>query len=652
MSSNTRSISEALAPYASSSTAKQPNVVCFPEPFGWYQELRPDEKGDVVRKCLDAIDNRTSDPRDRWLQIIFAVADAGRIGCLGAREFALGWSQRGASWTTENDFDTAWDSFKTGGISVGTLLAMARDAGLDLSHWRDTAIVRAQQAANLAQGGTVGLNLTSLPTNWPRAVPLASLPLVPPKRQWLHGTDLIRGAVMILVAPGGRAKSTLLLTCALACASGRALLGSHVFGGPLRVLCLSTEDGMSEMALRIRAAMKHHNLTDVDLPGLYLIGSDRWGLPLLQVGGNGPLLDQRGLQALTAELDRIQPDVLIIDPLINIMGGVSANDNAAAALLMGQLAELAAKRRISVALAHHASKGRDPTSADSAMGAASFINLARIALAIEPLDEKQAGAVGLPPWEAKAVFRLVGTKQNFSPPSETDRWFRVVSVDMFNAEPPIYPKGDSVAVVEQFQPGLSGPAFPDQLLRDALIAIQGASPPLTASKRSRDRYAAPVIARGIAHHRGGKVSETEGAAVLGHLLDVGLVRVEPVKVPRLDNKGSDTRQGLVLTPAGEAAFQYQAPQPPADSAPPQSPQPSATSLPDDAFGEPQGSPAKPGGYGGNAGGQQEPASAGAAADPSADQSSFLSNTLSQNGRDASSGNGEQNERGDEGERDD
>jgi hypothetical protein len=40
------------------------------------------------------------------------------------------------------------------------------------------------------------------------------------------------------------------------------------------------------------------------------------------------------------QLVKIKPDALIIDPLINVMGGVSANENAAVALLMGQLVGL------------------------------------------------------------------------------------------------------------------------------------------------------------------------------------------------------------------------------------------------------------------------------------------------------------------------
>ena len=140
-----------------------------------------------------------------------------------------------------------------------------------------------------------------LPLIQSRAVHVSNLPIVPPKRQWLHGTDLIRGAVTVLVAPGGRAKSTWLLACALACASGRQLLDTHVFGGPLRVLCVSTEDGLAELALRLRAAMTHFGLTDADVPGLYVIAGDRRGLPLLKAEGSRAVLDPDGMNALVSD---------------------------------------------------------------------------------------------------------------------------------------------------------------------------------------------------------------------------------------------------------------------------------------------------------------------------------------------------------------
>ncbi len=275
-------------------------------------------------------------------------------------------------------------------------------------------------------------------SNSSRATPIADLPLVPRKREWLHGTDLMRGAVSMMVAPGARAKTTWLLTCALACASGRSLLGANVYGGALCVLYLSAEDSRNEIALRLRAAMQHHGLSNTDVPRLYIIGADQWGLPLLNAAAGVPRIDERGWNALIAELDRINPDVLIIDPLINVMGGVDANNNSAAAVLMWRFAGLAATRRIAVMIAHHAAKGRDPKSAESAMGAATFVNLCRIVLSIEPLDPKDAARVGLPSWEAASVFRVAGTKQNYRPPDEGDRLFRLRSVEIQNELPPVY----------------------------------------------------------------------------------------------------------------------------------------------------------------------------------------------------------------------
>jgi RecA-family ATPase len=201
--------------------------------------------------------------------------------------------------------------------------------------------------------------------------------------------------VSLLVAPGARGKSSWLTMLGLACASGRPFLGANVFGGPLRVLLINAEDATAEIALRLRAAMGHHGLADSDVPGLHVAGADSLRISLLRASGSVATLDPAGWSTLTAELDRIRPDVLIVDPLISLMGTTSTNDNASAALLMGQLVGVAAQRRLSIMVAHHAAKGRDPSSAESAMGAASFVNLARIVLGIEPLAESDAGKIGL-----------------------------------------------------------------------------------------------------------------------------------------------------------------------------------------------------------------------------------------------------------------
>ena len=113
----------------------------------------------------------------------------------------------------------------------------------------DCAKCRGNQQSQQQPGPNAGNTAAQLPANASatpviprRAVSVANLPAVPAERQWLCGTDLMRGAVSMLVAPGARAKTTWLLTCALSCASGRDLLDAYVYGGPHRVLYLSAED--------------------------------------------------------------------------------------------------------------------------------------------------------------------------------------------------------------------------------------------------------------------------------------------------------------------------------------------------------------------------------------------------------------------------
>jgi hypothetical protein len=516
-----------------------------------------------IRSAVSAIPSSALATESDWLKVARALAHEAAIFKKQSEELwaVLDTASRPAPGYNEPENRARWLRY----ISE----AFARENPITIA----TVFDLAKKHGWLGWFPTAPLNPVVPPANSHRAIPIASLPLIPHKRRWVHGVDMMLGAVTLLIAPGARAKSTWLLTAALACAFGRPLLGETVFGGPKRVLYISAEDSTNEIALRLRAAMQHYGLSNVDVPGLNVIGAENWGLPLLVASRGGPTIDPRGWDALDAELDAIQPDVLILDPLINLMGGVDSNDNSAAALLMGQFVALAARRGMAVVIAHHAAKGRDPTLAESAMGAASFVNLSRIVLSIEPLAEKDAGQIGLPPWEAKSIFRLLGTKQNFSPPNAEDRWHRISSVEIQNQQPPVYLTGDGVAVVEIFQPGASGVAFAPDLIRDALAAVDLANPPLSPAKQSRDRYAAPVIAQAIAHHRGGRKSDVEGKAILDHMIDTGLVHVQPVKVDR-PGKGMDTRNGLVVTPSGREVLQQanfatgnspQFPQSPADS---------------------------------------------------------------------------------------
>mgnify|MGYP005837965035 CR=1 FL=1 len=216
--------------------------------------------------------------------------------------------------------------------------------------------------------------LVSSPTTAPAGsgpVGVADLPAVPPKRELLHGNDIVRCAVSLVVAPGGRGKSAWLIGTAMACATGRALMGSRIFAQPggLRVLYINNEDGTDEIGRRVRAFMQHHRLSDTDCAGLKVAGVDRFRLTLLRAERGEASLDAQGWDLLEGLLQEGRPDVLILDPLANL-SAASLNDNHAATMLLAKLTALAVQHRMGMVVAHHTAKGRDLASQEAASGAA------------------------------------------------------------------------------------------------------------------------------------------------------------------------------------------------------------------------------------------------------------------------------------------
>lgn len=488
----------------------------------WFNGLSPSHMAEVVAKCLSCLDNRTFDPRDTWLKVLFAVSDAEHRGCPGARRMALEWAKQGANWTSESDFDVAWNSAYPGKLSVGTLLYFAQKAGADLSPWYASAA----SAVN------------SQPPNT-KILRVGDVPETPAKREWLHGSDVIRGAVTMLAAPGAKGKSSWLIMLAIAAASGQNLLGTHVFGGPLRVLYINAEDASAEIALRLRAALLHHKLADSAVTGLGFAGTEI-DLTLLEQEKQSIRVHEAGFAKLEKMLDAEQPDIVIIDPLVSVMGGVSLNDNAGAAVLMKALVQIAAERRIGIVLAHHTSKGRDTGTADAAMGAASFVNLARIVLSIESLKEDECLKLGYP---SASIFRVGRPKQNLSAKSVEDRLFRLVSVEVPNAKPPVYPHGDRVGVVEAFTPAVASP-MPQAALDAAIACIAASKPPLSPNPRNVDALCSAVAAA-ISPALGRTVSQTETIAVINQLRLSGRVVVRRVSIGRKGRSGYE-RNGLVV----------------------------------------------------------------------------------------------------------
>ncbi|MER2264076.1 AAA family ATPase [Methylobacterium oxalidis] len=388
-----------------------------------------------------------------------------------------------------------------------------------------------------------------------KAVGLAELPAKPHRREPVLGSLLVRSSVAVLTAPGGVGKTSLIVAIALSMCSGRNLLGMPVYRderrGGLRVLFINAEDATREINLRIRAAMLHYGLSEEELGGLRIIGAEIFGLSLLTPGKAGSTINEEDWAALDNLIAEERPDVVILDPLYSVMGGASVNDNAVMGLFIGRLTALAARKNLSVLLAHHTGKGRDLSSQDASLGAVSIVNGARIVANLERLTIEMARKLSVPSWIAPSCFRLRFVKANLRAPDDEACLFRTIGVQIDNARPPVYPEGDRVGVVEVYRPEAAGPAFPPGMVRDALHAIGGAQPPLNPTPQARKHRACTAVAQAIAHHRGGQTDEIGAASLLAHLDSAGLV-VSAEVMEQGEKSRTFKRKALVVTDAGNA----------------------------------------------------------------------------------------------------
>jgi hypothetical protein len=289
------------------------------EPRDWFKLLTPEQQSELVRACLTKVDNRIKDPYDRWRDALFAVAHAEQLGCPNADQLALDWSRRGSKWSCEADFYKTWNSFKVkpGGITVGTLIAMAGDGGLDVSSWHNLAVARWRGAT-----GAVPLSATALSGTPTAASPdpysflTIDLDDVPPHRQWSVGTKLIEGEVTVLAAKGGWGKTAYSIGIACSAASGRDFLNLKIHGGAKTVLYINSEDDTDEVRRRIIAAARHHKLKKTDLARIMVRGVDTPGHQTFTTGDeNASRLHEAGFTALDEIITRAGAKIVVLDPL-------------------------------------------------------------------------------------------------------------------------------------------------------------------------------------------------------------------------------------------------------------------------------------------------------------------------------------------------
>jgi hypothetical protein len=273
-----------------------------------------------------------------------------------------------------------------------------------------------------------------------------------PPRGWLLGTWLCRQFVSSLVGDGAAGKTAHRIACALSLATGRPLLGQHVFER-VPVLFVCFEDGETELKRRICAAMLHHGISNEEITGYLFVRAITNSELKLAVTDDyakterGPLI-----AALDAAIIRRKPGAVFLDPLVKTHA-VNENSNSAMDLVIEILADMAIRHDIAVDTPHHVSKGQaDPGNADRGRGATAVKDGGRLVYTLCPMSEAEAEGFGIDPRERKRFVRVDDAKLNLAAPGAETKWFKLIGVPLGNTFDPRYPHGDNIQTLEPWTP--------------------------------------------------------------------------------------------------------------------------------------------------------------------------------------------------------
>ncbi len=536
-----------------------------------FESLPGDRQNAMLAAMLafPPIRKRADVERQGWLPVLFACCDAERLGATEARNLALAWCQISSRFKDETDFDRDWKSFRTKGISVGTLIDLARQAGFDVGSW-----LWPSQAGVVVPVPTV-VNSSNLSTgSFFSPVPFAPADLHPVP--WVVDGLLVAGDLTVLAGQGGGAKTAAAISLCVALAAGSKQWGPykirpHPEEAPRRVSFISGEEDRNRLGLLIAAASQAQKLSSADCAKVEanLVAHDGrasgWCLGGPRAGVRediAPEEEDINRDMLRDSLRKFRPDVLVLDTFAALIAAPNENDNTVITRLMGRLGRVMREVNCSGLLVHHAPKmTREAAAAQSGeatlvRGGSAIVNSARVAVTLTGLTSKDATAFMLSGAKPDAVRCLETVKINDRkppPPAYLNVIEKMVTVRDGNAY-------GTRAVEFLSAPGTSGgPQVSPKLLNtamhaiDAGVVIGGTKMPLSpGGGRSNDRDGILHIGHAL-RAADPKLNKQDvkplACEVLRHLKDqIRCVAVQDVTIPRQAGgkpNGTKSVKGLV-----------------------------------------------------------------------------------------------------------
>jgi hypothetical protein len=364
-------------------------------------------------------------------------------------------------------------------------------------------------------------------------------------RKFLYGKHYIRKFVSTSVAPGGVGKSSVSLVECVSMAIGRGLLDETV-KRPLKVYYWNGEDPIDEVYRRIRAIIKHYDLTTEEIgrlrENLFVDSARVEGKKIkLAVQDKSSVVIAKPLvNSIVGELIDKDIDVMVVDPFV-ASHSVSENDNNAIADVAYTWSGIADATSCAVDLIHHVRKtnGAEITVEDG-RGARALLDAARSARVFNPMSNEDAGNAGVSkPW---LYFREDSGKSNLAPRAVA-KWRKMEGCNIANGTED-EPGGDDVGVATVWEWTHSAEAITPEQMEQILAELEANEH--GKSSQSND-WAGLVVADILCMDPDDKSDHGDRKkiiSILKRLLEEGVLREERVAKP--GRAKSETR--LVLRP--------------------------------------------------------------------------------------------------------
>ena len=347
-------------------------------------------------------------------------------------------------------------------------------------------------------------------------------------RQWLYGTQLVRGYVTVLVAPGGTGKSAYAMAIVLSLVTNRSLLGEYVFS-QVNGAIFNLEDPMDELNRRLAALMMRHKIGRDEVEGhLFLDDGEGRGLTMASLDEDGFTVVHPDEEALVKQIKENKIGVVVCDPFAE-SHTLEENSNPQMVKAAAAWRRVARQTGCAVLLVHHVRKG-DATGIDAARGAKALTDSARVGLLLSTMTEIDGEAFNISPDERWQYVRLDDAKRNMAPAAKA-KWFKLDQVELGNRRPPIYPHGDKVAAIVAWEPPSQEIKITTSQMDDVLAKIDDGQHPgilYAATRRGRDnaRWAGALLVRML------EVTEKQATLLIAEWLKSGDLYEEAFRDPR------------------------------------------------------------------------------------------------------------------------